>query len=276
MIMTKYTIKRSGGKMNNDKKYVYRKVKKSINKTDKSCPQPTGAYIYCRLSYSSKNKHSYSLNTQKDQCETYCNNNNIAVKGIVSEVKSSRNMENYNKLDEIVDKMVEGDILIISNVSRFSRNMSKGLQLLDKIYAKRAKIYSVEENISYDTCHDKYSFREHLNLAEREGDIISNRISLSINYLKKHGHTFGIPQFGYETYFNGAVRKLRRNYTEYQIVVKIRNMVNNEKKSFDEIANNLNESNILNRNRKWITSSVKRVYESDKNNLSIIPPLIHK
>lgn len=136
------------------------------------------AYIYCRIS----KKKSDGNKLQIDKCINYCNDNHIHIAKIYEHSKSSRNMQNSKFLEHIIDNdMQAGDILIVHSICRFSRNMSGGLLILDKLEKKKIKIYSVDDKIGYDNIHDRFRFRQIMNCAELESDQISHRVKQSFN-----------------------------------------------------------------------------------------------
>ncbi|AYV77423.1 MAG: recombinase family protein [Dasosvirus sp.] len=128
------------------------------------------AYIYCRLS-----GRRGSVNSQTEECIKYCKSKGWEVAETFEQITSSRNMKNKNLLETIVDKMSNGDILVVYSVDRFSRNMLGGLQILEKMERKGVTIYSVFENLTYSTTSEKFNFRNLLNFAEFETDQISSR-----------------------------------------------------------------------------------------------------
>jgi DNA invertase Pin-like site-specific DNA recombinase len=221
------------------------------------------AYIYCRIS-TQYSKTSHSLDSQEDQCIEYCKNLGYNVKEIIKDKISSRNMTNFEAIKNLISVMDSGDTLIISEISRFSRNVMKGIELLEEMSKKGINIHSVKENINYSDSINKYLFRLFLNQAEYESDTISFRINTSIKHLKKIGaHIGGKTKFGYEMYFNDGIKKIRRNYSEHRIISRIKKDIAHGKKPKD-IACELNDSKILYRGKLWAPSSVRYIYKNNK------------
>lgn len=215
------------------------------------------AYIYCRIS-SQYSKKTNSLDTQEGTCISYCKDNDMNIVEIVRNKKSSRNMMNYDELEKLIEKMKPNDTLVVADVSRFSRNLMKGLQLLDKMDKKKIKIYAVKEQAKYDTFTNRYTFRNFLNHAEYETDGLSMRINDSIRNIKQKGGTLGGAKFGYEKYIDNGIRKIRKNMTEHRTIMKIRKMFR-EGKTPQEIANELNNFNILYRGKRWTSKYITYV-----------------
>jgi DNA invertase Pin-like site-specific DNA recombinase len=133
------------------------------------------ANIYCRIS--ANNDHS--LDGQKRDCIKYCKDNNLTVNKIYVETSSARDGDNYETLKGIIEATPENGTIIVSSICRFSRNMLKALQILHKMEKKKIKIHCVNENITYDDVHSRFSFRNHLNHAQYESDLISDRVKRS-------------------------------------------------------------------------------------------------
>lgn len=219
------------------------------------------AYIYCRIS-SQYSKNTNSLDTQEDSCIDYCKNNGMNVVEIIKNQKSSRNMLNYEELEKLINKMKPGDTLVVADVSRFSRNLMKGLQLLDMMDKKNIKIYAVKEQGKYDTYTNRYTFRNFLNQAEYETDGISMRINDSLKHMKEKGGIFGSAKFGYEKYNDNGIQKTRKNIREHRTIAKIRKMYREGKKAH-EIALELNKFNILYRGKLWTSKYVTYVAKAN-------------
>jgi len=224
------------------------------------------AYIYCRIS-TKYSKTSHSLDTQEDQCIEYCKKSNLTIKEIIRDQKSSRNMANYGVITDLINKMNTGDTLVINDVSRFSRNVLKGIELLNILNNKGINIYSVKENINYEDAMNKHLFRALLNQAEYESDTISLRLTNSAKHLKQRGGMLGgNAKFGYEIYSINGVKKIRKNFTEHRIISRIKKNIFRGK-NFSNIACELNDSKMLYRGKLWNPSSVRYVYRNNRDNI---------
>jgi DNA invertase Pin-like site-specific DNA recombinase len=219
------------------------------------------AYIYCRLSQDSKTGTNHSLDSQEELCKNYCETKKLPIKEVYRIVGSARNHDNHKELESLLSRMKEGDTLIIYDVSRFSRNMLKGMQLLQKIMDKKMFIHTIKENLNYDTIYNKLAFRQLLSYSEYESDQTSERIKTSINYRKNNGIALGPTKYGYESYMDNGIRKNRRSITEYNNIVKIRNMIN-DAIPINSIVTELNKTSTY-RNKKWTHDNVLHIYKND-------------
>jgi len=139
------------------------------------------AHIYCRVS----TKQSKSRDLQENECKKYCDDNGIVISKIYKHVQSSRNMKNKEYVQNIINNMEKGDVLIIHSICRFSRNMLGGLEILNELEKKGMKIYSVDDHVGYDDIFDRRKFRDIMNDAELETDKISHRVKKTKRYNSK-------------------------------------------------------------------------------------------
>ena len=209
--------------------------------------------IYCRIS----DKNDGSLLSQKELCLKYCKDNNISPNKIIMETSSARNGKNYNTLLSAIKDMSNGDLLLISSVCRFSRKVLDGLKLLEIMESKNINIYSINENLSYKSVYDKFNFRNYLNHAEYETDLISERL-LRGKKINKHQ-----PKYGYEKMvMRDGTTHLQKCIHEQQTLLTIKEM-KTLKKSRIEICEYLNNKNILYRGKKWTPAKITLVLKND-------------
>jgi len=221
------------------------------------------AVIYCRISVADRTGNSYSLDNQYNICNEYCKTNNIGVKRVVYETISARNMKNLDTLNQLIDEITPNTLIVVSSVSRFGRNVLKALLLLEKMEEKKISIHCVNENIGYKLISDRFTFRTLLNLAEFESDQISDRIQTSIKIRKDNDNVIGRPKFGYEIYYSDRIRKMRKNISEYEIIITILEY-NCNGIPHNEIANMLNEKGKTHRGTLWTHQKISKIINLNK------------
>jgi DNA invertase Pin-like site-specific DNA recombinase len=234
------------------------------------------AIIYCRIS-SPKQKNKRHLNipnglsllTQEEICREYCENNKLNIISVVHEVVSAREMRRMKKFHELISEMEPNSFLVVSDISRFSRNMRNALETLEELKRKQINIHAVCNNCSYDDQPlNRFQFRSYLNQAELESDQISARVKRSIKNRKKLGSKIGKTQFGFDTYYDKkGIRREKPNFTEQNILLIIKKLKNDDY-SLEEIAEFLNENNYNTaRWSEWSSERVKRQLKLLKSNI---------
>jgi DNA invertase Pin-like site-specific DNA recombinase len=218
----------------------------------------TSVHLYLRVSDSSKtpylfkqaqmqtpginNEQSYfsmfpsgnfSLESQKEQLLNYCVEHNMLVKSIeMDDGISARNLKKLVGLQKIVSKIESGEMLLVLDLSRFARNTTDGLQIIDDLHKRNVRIYSVLDGMNYDTPASRHCVRTTISCAELESDIKSAKLKASIQNIKNMGGYVGNrAPFGKKIIREGALRKLVDDPKEkniIQMIVKIKKTIEKE------------------------------------------------
>jgi DNA invertase Pin-like site-specific DNA recombinase len=252
------------------------------------------AIIYCRSSTKEQNNFNHcSLDTQTFNCRNYCNQNNLNIINMSTEICRATSTINQKELLQIIDKFKNIN-LIIYDASRFSRNILEGIILLNKCKEKNIIIHNVKDNYSTEKHQGYCNFIDGIKNGETESRLISDRIKSSIKYRKSLGANFGRPPFGFKSErFNGIV-KFVKDEIEIEIINFARNLYygctlieankqmmkitgNNIQTLFTEkckkieygnftftmIAEFFNEHGIKNRTHVWTGSSISMIVNTD-------------
>ena len=92
-------------------------------------------------------KQETSLDQQIEQFTDYCNNNNLKILDIVTEVDSAY-YPGQNKLVSLL-KSNFNSIIVIKNISRFSRNYQYMIKLLQLVIQNKHILHFMDEKIIY-------------------------------------------------------------------------------------------------------------------------------
>lgn len=236
------------------------KIRKYVSVTNDIPENIKHAVIYCRKSRKTSN-NELSFSGQQDACVEFCNINGLNILNIVHETVSAKNMELMTNLCDLIENITSNTLLVVSDVSRFSRNVMQGLKTIDSLLDKNCTIFSVLNNCCYNDNHfNRNQFRLFLNNAEFESDQIAERINRSLKHRRKVGSKIGRCKFGYSChYIKGGIRKEKLNKHEQKIISMIKNMINNENKTPSEIANILNNKGLNFREKEWNSNRVRYV-----------------
>lgn len=257
--------------------------------------------IYARISSPNQaefNGQHFSIENQINICKDYCKKNKINIIDIKSEVVSGRDI---NKQKILLSLLNYSNINIICyNISRFSRNTKHALEFVDKCKDRNIIIHFVEENIKLTHFSDMHRLRLGLSQSELESNQTSHRISSNNLLLKSKGWKFGRPSFGLESCKKRGIRIFKTNKTEKAImefilharngvscnklnkylnkiipdnkipieyydddeITKIEHFSKSNTLNFNEIADLLNDYNIMNRNKQWNSVTIRRIYKN--------------
>jgi DNA invertase Pin-like site-specific DNA recombinase len=192
----------------------------SININSISIYSPT--IIYSRSSTKRQNNYnlnSASINTQSHSCMEFCKKNGLDIKFMRSEICSARNFNNQKKLNEIIESFNNIN-LVIFDVSRFSRNIADGVNMINKCFEKNITVYFVKDNLVIKSKQDLPKFTTQLINAHVESDTISYRLNESIKYRRSLGNYIGNAKYGYSKVKENNINKLVINEQE-QLIIKI-------------------------------------------------------
>ena len=147
-------------------------------------------YGYCRCSMEKKQ----TCSNQHFAITEYAKNNGIRIDKWVEENISSRKHLNRRKLGKLMEKVVAGDTIIITEISRLSRSLYELAGILQSAADKDIKIISIKENYNFKNDIQSKIMAYTFGLAaEIERDHISTRIKMSLNKLKEQNVKLGRP-----------------------------------------------------------------------------------
>ena len=145
-------------------------------------------YSYIRVS-----TNNQSVKTQRDEIQRYCDLNNICIDESIEVEMSSRKDLRQRRIEELLNKLNENDILIVTELSRLGRNTGEVIQLVDSLIKKSVEVRILKQNL-FIKSHDplnKMMITILSMFSEFERDIISQRTKESLQNLKDRGIKLG-------------------------------------------------------------------------------------
>jgi DNA invertase Pin-like site-specific DNA recombinase len=245
--------------------------------------------IYTRSSTKKQNDlitNSHSLEIQTSNCSKFCFENNIDIIKIETEIVSARNSKKQNVLLNIINTNKD-ILLLVFDISRFSRNIFDGMNMLQKCMNNNITLYLLKENMYVRDLNDITRFNNLLSNAHAESDAISFRVKKSIEFRKSNGVFLGKRKFGFDVITDNNNKKLKINENEQKtieliLILKFGGLKNkiddlitfliNDKLKIDmsdiilfgnyensDIAYFLNFHNIIHKNKEWTTQNVNSI-----------------
>ena len=203
-----------------------------------------------------------SIAIQEQEIFNICIQNNYKLDFIVTENgKSARNMDNLNELRFLLDyiKTVNSGglnkVLMIYDVSRFSRNTAQALTILNDLKNNDIEVRFIKDNLS--TLNGFYQITIQLASAQQLSDVTSIRVRNAINYNRARGfHTGGAPKIG----FRVEGRKVVQDEQEISIIVLVNRLYDEMRGQtqtlHQDICNHLNKNNIRLRGKQFCITKV--------------------
>ena len=137
------------------------------------------------------------LDAQKIELYEYARRHNLTIDEFVEIEVSSRKSVKARRIDELLDKLQEGDMLLVSELSRLGRSVGQIIQIVDTLIKKKIRFVAIKEaiklngtqNIQTKTMITLFSL-----FAEIERDLISERTKQGLAAAKKKGKLLGRPK----------------------------------------------------------------------------------
>ena len=146
---------------------------------------------YCRVSIEKKQ----TTENQKLLILDYAHSNKLTVDEIVEVSVSSRKDKKFRLIDETIDKLGDGDTLLVYALDRIGRSTIETLTIIEEIKNKGIKLVLIKDNIIIDK-NNTNPMNEMLltmlsGFAQLERSYISERTKLGLARVKANGTQLG-------------------------------------------------------------------------------------
>lgn len=132
------------------------------------------------------------LSNQKEEIEKFAAANNISIGLWIKEIVSGKKSKDLRRLGRLMRKMKRGDIIIVSEVSRLSRNLTEIMSIVGECLEKGVSVYSIKENYKFDdSINSKVLCFAFGLVAEIERNLISQRTKEALAQRKAAGMKLG-------------------------------------------------------------------------------------
>jgi DNA invertase Pin-like site-specific DNA recombinase len=127
----------------------------------------------------------------------YANRNHLHVSDWREFEISSTKSKTERGINELMSKLMPGDILIVSELSRLGRNTSEVLEIINQLIAKQVGFISIKQNLNIT---DKLDMTSKVTVtlfslfSELERDLISERTRQALQARKAQGIKLGKPK----------------------------------------------------------------------------------
>ena len=154
-----------------------------------------GVYAYIRVSTDSQETEN-----QRYEVLKYANEKKLGNVEIVEETISGKKSWKKRQLGNLVDELQEGDILIITELSRLGRSMLEIMELLSILLRKGVELHVVKNRqILKDDLQSKVFAMAFSIAAEIERELISQRTREALQRRKAEGKPLGRPKGSYSS-----------------------------------------------------------------------------
>jgi DNA invertase Pin-like site-specific DNA recombinase len=135
------------------------------------------------------------LETQKHLLLEYAQEQQLLIQEFIDIEISSRRSPHERRIDELFTKLLEGDILLVAELSRLGRNMLQTLNIINKLSERGVQITFVRQpELSTTGPHSKLLLAIYSYFAEAEREYISMRTKQGLAAARAKGKRLGRPK----------------------------------------------------------------------------------
>ena len=144
-------------------------------------------YCYCRVS-----TNKQTAKNQKVAIQEWLRRNKTKNPQWIMEAASGRKEPEKRKLGKALESLSEGDILVVTELSRLGRSLIMIFNVLQSMLERKVKVVAIKENfVLKDDVYSKVlAFAFGLS-AEIERDLISERTKMGLERARKEGKVLG-------------------------------------------------------------------------------------
>lgn len=136
--------------------------------------------------------------------------------------------------DELINKLQDGDKLVVTKLDRFARNVTEGIKVVKGLFAKGVKVHVLNVGLLENTSMGNFFITTLLAVAELERNMIAERTQAGKEIAKtKDGFKDGRPQ----------------KYTDFQLKSALELLVNNSYTQVEK-ATGISKSTLIREKRK--------------------------
>jgi len=152
------------------------------------------------VAYLRVSKDTQDVNHQRLAILQFAQKERIQVDWFIEVTVSSRKSVKERKIDMLLEQLFEGDMLIVSELSRMGRSVGEIITILDTLVKKQIRFLSVKEGIRLDSFQDCEDIQTKVMItlfglfAEIERKLISMRTKEALATAKAAGKKLGRPK----------------------------------------------------------------------------------
>lgn len=136
------------------------------------------------------------LNHQKLELLEFARSRSLSIDEFMEITVSSRQTKKQRRIDNLMDKLVQADTLIVTELSRLGRSTAEVISLVNALIQRNIRVIVTKQNLDIST-HDmnsKISLTLFSLFAELERDLISLRTKEALASKKREGQILGKPK----------------------------------------------------------------------------------
>jgi len=187
--------------------------------------KPKQIFGYIRVSTEMQHKQGQSMECQKNLIEKYCKDNNYPDPIMYEDPAKSAKDTNRPKFQEMMKNLSKGTRVVVTSVSRLSRNCRDLYNIWEEIKNKKC-ILKFLDMPDLDTDEGEAMFGMLGTMAQYERKLISKRTSNVLDDMSRRKILRGRPRFGWQV----VNRKMVEHPKEQEVIQFIRELIQKDPK----------------------------------------------
>lgn len=147
------------------------------------------------IAYTRISTDQQDLENQKHLLLDYAQKQGWLINEFIEVAVSSKKSPRKRKIDELLEKLAQGDVLLVAELSRLGRNMLETLNIINTLSEKRIRLVFVRQpELSTTATHARLLLAIYSYFAESEREYISIRTKQGLKAAKAKGVKLGRPK----------------------------------------------------------------------------------
>jgi DNA invertase Pin-like site-specific DNA recombinase len=150
------------------------------------------------LAYLRTSTDKQDINYQKVEILEYAHRERIHIDDFIAISISSKRERRARRIDELLEKLADGDTLIVTELSRLGRSTGEVIDLIDELVQGGVQVIVLKQNLRLDKDQDDIQSLTMITLlslfAQMERMMISKRTKEALAARKAQGMTLGKPK----------------------------------------------------------------------------------
>lgn len=150
------------------------------------------------LAYLRTSTDKQDLNNQRLEILEYARRNKVHIDDFIEISISSRKNRRERRIEELLEKLTSGDILVVTELSRLGRSTGEVITLIDELVANDITILILKQSLTLNKDQDDIQSLTMITMlslfAQMERTMISRRTKEALAAKKAQGVTLGKPK----------------------------------------------------------------------------------
>lgn len=148
------------------------------------------------LAYLRTSTDKQDLNNQKLEILEFARKRSLKIDEFIEIAISSRKTTKQRRIDEVLTKLVDSDVLILTELSRLGRSTAEVISIVNEILSRNIRLIVIKHNLdlSKSDMNSKIVITLFSLFAELERDLVSLRTKEALAAKRSQGITLGKPK----------------------------------------------------------------------------------